>query len=126
MQNFSQSLNLGPIALFAAIALVAALGMHTIQFDHSHPEAGFGHPHKDGPLAVNELPAALHGENKKFFALLLLLALVSLLLNRVAAGTVTAALKLEELCTGIVRPLEIFDPMRRALRVRTLQPIGYE
>jgi len=56
------------ILFFTALLLLISFAWHEIDFDHDHPHALFG----------NGVQALLHGENKKWWAILLLAALAVL------------------------------------------------
>lgn len=103
-----------------ALLLVSILILHAF-IPHHHPEEIFGH---------DQVQAALHGEDKKWWAVLALSTLLFALGTGLAAKSADALLSSSQ---GLFKPhfsaldiSKLFDPVRIALREGRLQRKTYD
>lgn len=113
MRFIRNSLKPRNILFFIALFLLLSLSLHTV-IHHGHP----------GEMSGNEIQAVLHGNDKKWWILLLLASFIlalSCLLKRGLANIQSAFV-----CTSAFRLTfyfsKIFDPIRKALRRGILHP----
>ena len=102
------------ILLIAALLLFSALALHTLEPDHHHPGERF---------QGDEIQAALHGEDKKWFALLLL----ALFLFAVGSSRKNHLIDCKRIFPSrffslIFNFVNIFDPLRELFRRGILNP----